>query len=58
MLLMFDSFGACEVRLFRLVLSSPGALTVNSRLSIRDLSSSGRQPMHSPDGGVHIVVNG
>lgn len=29
MLLMFDSFGACEVRLFRLVLSSPGALTVN-----------------------------
>ncbi|KAL3486096.1 asparagine synthase-domain-containing protein [Aspergillus germanicus] len=28
------------------------------RLSINDLSSAGRQPLHSSDGDVHIVVNG
>ncbi|CEL10306.1 hypothetical protein ASPCAL13427 [Aspergillus calidoustus] len=28
------------------------------RLSINDLSSAGRQPLHSSDGKVHVVVNG
>ncbi|KAJ5215068.1 glutamine-hydrolyzing asparagine synthase [Penicillium chermesinum] len=28
------------------------------RLSINDLSSAGRQPLHSTDGHIHVVVNG
>ncbi|KAK5167962.1 uncharacterized protein LTR77_006529 [Saxophila tyrrhenica] len=34
------------------------AVLGHSRLAINDLSSSGNQPFHSPDGSVHAVVNG
>jgi hypothetical protein len=47
-------FGECH-----LFISRDNSLILGCcRLSIRDLSTGGRQPMHAPEQGVHIVVNG